>query len=65
MKMNDKAKVIPATAATETGNERKVMLGIINVFIGNGWTYKDAIKFLPEIESVLNEMSVSRRITKD
>ncbi|MFV8517075.1 hypothetical protein [Bacillus sp. SBS7] len=65
MEMNNKAKVIPATAATETGNERKVMLGIINVFIENGWTFKEAINFLPEIELVLNEMSVSRRITKD
>ncbi|MFE9078449.1 hypothetical protein [Bacillus mobilis] len=63
--MNDKSKVIPAAAATETGNERKVMLGIINVFIESGWTFKEAINFLPEIESVLNEMSVSRRITKD
>ncbi|PFT67387.1 hypothetical protein COK67_05190 [Bacillus cereus] len=65
MEMNNKTKVIPATAATETGNKKKVMLGIINVFIENGWTFKEAINFLPEIESVLNEMSVSRRITKN
>ncbi|MGA5660412.1 hypothetical protein ACPCZR_12585 [Bacillus bombysepticus] len=65
MEMNNKTKVFPATAATETGNKKKVMLGIINVFIENGWTFKEAINFLPEIESVLNEMSVSRRITKN
>lgn len=65
MEMNNKTKILPAAAVTETGNERKVMLRIINVFIENGWTFKEAINFLPEIESVLNEMSVSRRITKD
>ncbi|WP_144490040.1 hypothetical protein [Bacillus thuringiensis] len=62
---NNQENQTTAPAVTEAENQEKVMLGIINVFIESGWTFKKAIDFLPEIELVLNEMSVSRRVTKD
>ncbi|WP_242266311.1 MULTISPECIES: hypothetical protein [unclassified Bacillus cereus group] len=61
---NNQGNQVKAPAVTEAGNQEKVILGIINVFIESGWTFKKAIDFLPEIELILNEMSVNRPVTK-
>ncbi|MCU5523033.1 hypothetical protein [Bacillus cereus] len=54
-----------APAVTEAEKQEKAMLAIINIFIECGWTFKEAIDFLPEIEVVLTKMSVNCRITNN